>query len=66
MSYKDGRPEMFQWEVKDDIVLSGISGYFPQADGIEEFQQKLYNGVDMVILLMKRLLQITTHADVSL
>ncbi|XP_022703888.1 fatty acid synthase-like [Varroa jacobsoni] len=48
MSYKDSRPEMFQWEVKDDIVLSGISGYFPQADGIEEFQQKLYNGVDMV------------------
>ncbi|OQR66320.1 fatty acid synthase-like [Tropilaelaps mercedesae] len=42
------RPEKPKWQITDDIVLSGISGYFPQADGIEEFQRNLYGGVDMV------------------
>lgn len=50
MNGMSDRPKMPEWDQKDDIVLSGISGYFPQADGIEEFQQKLYNGEDMVHL----------------
>ncbi|OQR66937.1 fatty acid synthase-like [Tropilaelaps mercedesae] len=41
-------PTMPEWDLKDDVVLSGIAGYFPQSDGLEEFQQKLYAGVDMV------------------
>ncbi|XP_037286488.2 fatty acid synthase [Rhipicephalus microplus] len=32
----------------DDIVISGFSAYFPQADHLVEFKQKLYAGVEMV------------------
>ncbi|KAL3252494.1 hypothetical protein MRX96_054889 [Rhipicephalus microplus] len=30
----------------DDIVISGFSAYFPQADHLVEFKEKLYAGVD--------------------
>ncbi|KAL1467982.1 hypothetical protein MTO96_041784 [Rhipicephalus appendiculatus] len=33
---------------EEDIVITGLSGYFPQADHIVEFKEKLYAGVDMV------------------
>ncbi|KAL1445362.1 hypothetical protein MTO96_045069, partial [Rhipicephalus appendiculatus] len=33
---------------EDDIVISGFSAYFPQADHLAEFKEKLYAGVDMV------------------
>lgn len=45
------RPQMPQWEYQDDVILSGIAGYFPQSNGLEEFQEKLYAGVDMVCSL---------------
>ncbi|XP_077551457.1 fatty acid synthase-like [Haemaphysalis longicornis] len=32
----------------EDIVISGISAYFPQADHIREFKEKLYAGVDFL------------------
>ncbi|KAL1414010.1 hypothetical protein MTO96_030750 [Rhipicephalus appendiculatus] len=32
----------------DDIVISGFSAYFPQADHLVEFKEKLYAGVEMV------------------
>nr|XP_037286078.1 fatty acid synthase-like [Rhipicephalus microplus] len=33
---------------EDNIVISGFSAYFPQADHLVEFKEKLYAGVDMV------------------
>ncbi|KAL3216030.1 hypothetical protein MRX96_033213 [Rhipicephalus microplus] len=33
---------------EEDIVITGLSGYFPQADHLVEFKEKLYAGVDMV------------------
>ena len=32
----------------DEIVISGISGRFPESDNIEEFKQNLFGGVNMV------------------
>ena len=39
---------MPEWEMKDDIVISGISGRFPESDNIDELRDNLYNNVDMV------------------
>ncbi|KAH7942972.1 hypothetical protein HPB52_002917 [Rhipicephalus sanguineus] len=33
---------------ENDIVISGFSAYFPQADHLVEFKEKLYSGVDMI------------------
>ncbi|XP_077490468.1 fatty acid synthase-like isoform X2 [Amblyomma americanum] len=33
---------------QEDIVISGFSGRFPQADHLAEFKQKVYAGIDMV------------------
>lgn len=35
-------------ESDDDIVISGISGKFPNSDNVEEFAYNLYNKIDMV------------------
>lgn len=32
----------------EDIVITGVSGKFPESESVEEFAQNLYNGVDMV------------------
>jgi acyl transferase domain-containing protein/NADPH:quinone reductase-like Zn-dependent oxidoreductase/thioesterase domain-containing protein/acyl carrier protein len=32
----------------EDIVISGVSGKFPESDNVEEFAANLYDGVDMV------------------
>ncbi|KAG0414377.1 hypothetical protein HPB47_008462, partial [Ixodes persulcatus] len=32
----------------EDVVITGFSAYFPQANHLAEFQKKLYDGVDMV------------------
>ncbi|XP_070380712.1 fatty acid synthase-like [Dermacentor albipictus] len=32
----------------DDIVITGFSAYFPQADHLVEFKEKLYAGVDII------------------
>ncbi|XP_015792089.1 fatty acid synthase-like isoform X2 [Tetranychus urticae] len=34
---------------KPEIVISGVSGRFPDCSNIEELKDKLYNGVDMLI-----------------
>lgn len=33
---------------KPDVVISGISGRFPESDSMEEFKNNLFAGVDMV------------------
>ena len=33
---------------KPDIVISGLSGRFPSADSVEEYEYNLFNRVDMV------------------
>ena len=42
------RPKMPTWDKTDDVVLTGVSGYFAQCDSFDEFQKKLFDGVDMV------------------
>ena len=32
----------------EDIVISGISGRFPESDSMDEFRENLFNGVDMI------------------
>lgn len=32
----------------EDVVISGLSGRFPECDSIDEMRQKLYAGEDMV------------------
>ncbi|EEC19324.1 fatty acid synthase, putative [Ixodes scapularis] len=32
----------------EDVVITGFSAYFPQANHLTEFRKKLYDGVDMV------------------
>ncbi|XP_075559826.1 fatty acid synthase-like [Dermacentor variabilis] len=33
---------------KEDIIVTGISGRYPQADSFSEFKQKLFGGVDLI------------------
>lgn len=37
-----------QWPMQEDIVISGISGRYPESDNIDELKDNLYNHVDMV------------------
>jgi len=32
----------------DEVVISGISGRFPESNSIAEFRENLFTGVDMV------------------
>lgn len=34
--------------IEDDIVISGMSGRFPECDSVEEFYEKLFSGIDLV------------------
>ena len=34
--------------MQEDIVISGISGRYPESDNIDELKDNLYNHVDMV------------------
>ncbi|XP_018336014.1 fatty acid synthase [Agrilus planipennis] len=36
------------FNVKEEIVISGISGRLPESNSIEEFKQQLFDGVDLV------------------
>ncbi|XP_074596259.1 fatty acid synthase-like [Brevipalpus obovatus] len=36
-----------KWRVKEDVVISGMSGRFPKSENIQEFSENLFNGVDM-------------------
>lgn len=40
--------KIHEMEIDDEIVISGISGRFPNSDNISEFAYNLYNKVDMV------------------
>ncbi len=33
----------------EDIVISGMSGRFPESDTVNEFAQNLYNKMDMIV-----------------
>ncbi len=33
----------------EDVVISGMSGRFPESDSVDEFAQNLYNKVDMIV-----------------
>jgi fatty acid synthase len=33
----------------EDIVISGMSGRFPESDTVNEFAQNLYNKIDMIV-----------------
>nr|XP_054925829.1 fatty acid synthase-like [Dermacentor andersoni] len=33
---------------KEDIIITGISGRYPQADSLSEFKEKLFGGVDLI------------------
>ncbi|XP_013778686.1 fatty acid synthase-like [Limulus polyphemus] len=41
-------PRMPKWDMAEDIVISGISGRFPESDNMAEFKDNLFNGVDMI------------------
>lgn len=41
-------PSTMQWQVDEEIVISGISGRFPEADNIDELKTNLYEHVDML------------------
>lgn len=36
------------WDSQEDVVISGISGRFPEAQNIKEFMDNLFEGVDMI------------------
>lgn len=37
-----------QLQLTEDIVISGISGRFPESDNLDELKSNLYNHVDMI------------------
>lgn len=39
---------MPKWDMNEDIVVSGVSGRFPESDTIDELRDNLYNHVDMI------------------
>ncbi|KAI1292133.1 Fatty acid synthase [Halotydeus destructor] len=42
------RPSMPMWDMTEDIVISGISGRFPESDNVDELSENLLNHVDMI------------------
>lgn len=42
------KPSTMQWQVDEEIVISGISGRFPESDNIDELKKNLYEHVDMI------------------
>lgn len=36
------------WDMTEDIVISGISGRFPESDNVDELAENLLNHVDMI------------------
>ncbi|OTF84016.1 hypothetical protein BLA29_011129, partial [Euroglyphus maynei] len=36
-----------EWKMKEELVVSGMSGRFPESDSIDEFEYHMYNGIDM-------------------
>lgn len=44
----DPRIRKVKWNVSEKIVISGISGRYPESNSVEEFSENLYNKIDMV------------------
>jgi len=44
----DYKPTMPNWDMTEDIVISGISGRFPESDNVDELADNLLNHVDMI------------------
>ena len=36
------------WKSQEDVVISGVSGRFPESGSMDEFRDNMNNGVDMV------------------
>lgn len=45
---EEKKATMPTWDMNEEIVISGISGRFPEADNIDELKENLYNNVDMI------------------
>ena len=39
---------MPNWDMNEDIVISGISGRFPESDNMDELAENLLNNIDMI------------------
>jgi len=39
---------------ENEVVISGISGRFPECNSTEEFKQKLYNNADLLTVDKRR------------
>ena len=37
-----------KWNTDDEVVITGISGRFPECDSMEEFKEQLLAGIDLV------------------
>ena len=46
--------KMPQWDLEDDVVISGIAGRFPEADNYDEFIDNLYKSLNMVTIDNRR------------
>lgn len=44
----ESKSKMPTFDVTEDIVISGISGRFPESDNIDELKHNLFNHVDMI------------------
>ena len=44
----DIKREAFSFRLKEDVVISGIGGRYPESDNIDELAANLYNHVDMI------------------
>ena len=43
-----------EWRVREDVVISGMSGRFPKSENIQEFSENLFNKVDMTSFANER------------
>lgn len=41
-------PQKRSWPMDEDIVISGISGRYPECNDITEFWDKLMSGVELI------------------
>ncbi|XP_054169344.1 fatty acid synthase-like [Oppia nitens] len=49
VSYPRPKPKpMPKFEITEDIVISGISGRFPESDNMDEYAHNLFSNIDMV------------------
>ena len=44
----NSKPRYLAKMIEDEIVISGVSGRYPESDSTDEFASNLYNGVEMI------------------